>query len=244
MADRSLPTNRTADWCALVFAMVFPSVVTWIYFVWLQPYLPWIQQAAYGTGKIVQFGFPLGWVLWVQRSRIVPHPPGKRGLGWGLITGVAIVAAMMLLYHAWLKPSGLFAVAVDPIRNKVTGFGLDTLWKYAGLGLFYAAAHSFLEEYYWRWFVFGQLRRLIPVPVAVLVSSLGFMAHHVILLSVYFGWGSFASLLFSFAVCVGGVIWAWLYQRSGSLYGPWLSHALVDAGIFIVGYDVVRDLFL
>ena len=30
-------------------------------------------------------------------------------------------------------------------------------------------------------------------------------------------------------------MWAWLYHRSGSLLGPWLGHALVDAAIF-VGY--------
>ena len=243
MVETASPTSRAANWSALLFAMIFPTVVTWVYFVSLRQHPPWIQQAAYGIGKVVQFGFPLVWVLCVQRSRIAPRLPGSQGLGWGLVTGVGIVAAMMLLYHLRLKPQGIFAVAVEPIRNKVTGFGIDRLGEYVALGLFYALAHSFLEEYYWRWFVYGQLRRLTPVPVAAVVSSLGFMAHHVILLSVYFGWWSSASLFFSFSVCVGGVIWAWLYQRSGSLYGPWLSHALVDAGIFLVGYDAVRDLF-
>ena len=31
-----------------------------------------------------------------------------------------------------------------------------------------------------------------------------------------------------------------LYDRSKSLYGPWLSHALVDAAIFVVGYQMVK----
>jgi membrane protease YdiL (CAAX protease family) len=193
--------------------------------------------------NILDPALPLSCLLAGRRLWAALRRPSAKGLGWGLLTGVAIILAMLLLYYAFLKPQGHFDGALGPIRDKVQGFGLDRLWKYAALGLFYALAHSFLEEYYWRWFVFGQLRRLIPPGAAVFVSSLGFMAHHIILLSSFFGWGSFASLFFSFAVFVGGVIWAWLYHRSGSLYGPWLSHALVDAGIFLVGYDVVRDMF-
>ena len=34
---------------------------------------------------------------------------------------------------------------------------------------------------------------------------------------------------------------AWLYHRSRSLFGPWLSHALVDAGIVLVGFEIVKS---
>ena len=44
------------------------------------------------------------------------------------------------------------------------------------------------------------------------------------------------------AVAVGGAFWAWLYQRSGSLAGPWLSHLVADAGIFFVGYQLIGDM--
>ena len=30
-----------------------------------------------------------------------------------------------------------------------------------------------------------------------------------------------------------------LYERYGSLYGPWLSHLLVDCGIMFIGYDLI-----
>ena len=69
------------------------------------------------------------------------------------------------------------------------------------------------------------------------------MLHHILLLAAYFGWFSPATWIFSAAVAVGGAYWAWLYQRSGSLWGPWLSHLVIDAAIFIVGYDLVFGLF-
>ena len=31
-----------------------------------------------------------------------------------------------------------------------------------------------------------------------------------------------------------------MYRRSESLLAPWLSHALVDTGIMLIGYDLLR----
>jgi membrane protease YdiL (CAAX protease family) len=42
-------------------------------------------------------------------------------------------------------------------------------------------------------------------------------------------------------IAIGGAAWAWVYDRSKSLYGPWLSHLIVDAAIFWIGFDLVRD---
>lgn len=44
--------------------------------------------------------------------------------------------------------------------------------------------------------------------------------------------------MLTLAVAVGGAFWAWLYHRSGSLLGPWISHMLVDAAIFGVSYQL------
>jgi membrane protease YdiL (CAAX protease family) len=245
MTDSPTSTSRRADVCAVLFGLTFPTLVTWVYFVWLKESAPSQQQIAYGAGKVLQFGFPLVWVLAVQRRPLGLTRPNPRGLGMGVVFGMLVLAAMLILYHTWLKPTGYLdahSSAGKEIYGKVAGFGIDTVWKYAGLGAFYALFHSLLEEYYWRWFVFGQLRRLVSLPAAIVVSSLGFMAHHVIVLGAYFGGFSLATVVFSLAVAVGGAVWAWLYQKSESLWAPWLSHLVVDAAIFIVGYDLVRQM--
>jgi membrane protease YdiL (CAAX protease family) len=150
---------------------------------------------------------------------------------------------MLGLYHGVFKPAGWLDQANGAIREKVVGLELDTVWKYAAVGFFYALCHSLMEEYYWRWFVFGRLRQVRGFAAAVGISSLGFMAHHVILLATFFGWASPWAYLFSISVALGGAFWAWLYERDGSLYGPWVSHLFVDAAIFLIGYDICRDLF-
>ena len=153
-------------------------------------------------------------------------------VGWGsdLALGLVVLAATWFLYQFVLKPFGSLADANQQVLEKVSGFGVGSIWAYAALAVFYSAIHSGLEEYYWRWFVFGQLRQLTTPGQPIGVSSLGFMAHHVIVLGFYFGWQSPLTYLFSLAVALGGAFWAWLYERTGSLAGPWLSHLLVDAG--------------
>jgi membrane protease YdiL (CAAX protease family) len=178
--------------------------------------------------------------LCLPRSRWFRRNAGTLVLGVGF--GLLVLAAMFGLYQLVWKSNPVLAGASQAIRHKLVGLGLDRLWLYVAVGVFYALCHSALEEYYWRWFVFGQLRSRLQPLSAVAISSLAFMAHHVIVLATYFGWSSPWTYASSLSVAAGGAVWAWLYARSGSLTGPWLSHLVVDAAIFLVGYDLARDL--
>jgi membrane protease YdiL (CAAX protease family) len=231
------------DCLAVGFALLLPTVVTIGYFVLLAGYPAVWQQGAYGVGKAVQFGFPALWVLLVQRRSIAWRLPRRREVLEGGVLGLVILAAMLLLYFVWLKQGMLPAGTVRAVREKAAGIGVASVARFAALGAFYALGHSLLEEYYWRWFVFGQLADLSRPFAAVTISAAGFMAHHVWVLAAYFGWnspaGAFLTAFFSLSVAVGGVLWALLYRRHGALYGVWLSHLLVDAGIFVIGYDLI-----
>jgi membrane protease YdiL (CAAX protease family) len=233
--------ERPIPWSVLGCAMVLPTVVTVLYFVILAGYDPWLQRAAYGTGKAIQFGLPAFWIFAVLRQRPAWRLPDGRGLFSGTVFGLAVLLAMVGLY-AWLKPSGVLDPAMAEIRAKVVDMGLQTPVAYASLGVFYALIHSFLEEYYWRWFVFGGLRTRTTATLAVVVAAVAFMAHHVLVLATFFGWGSPWTWVFSLSVAIGGGVWAWLYERAGTLYGVWLSHLIVDAAIFLVGYDMVSEI--
>ncbi len=242
MSGPSQGVRRWADLAAAVFALVFPALFTWVYFVALRRAPAGLQQTVYAAGKTIQFALPVFWVLAIQRRRPSRSRLSTDGLGEGLLFGLAVFALALVLYQAWLKPVGLFQAVGEQIQAKIVNFGIHGPGAYLVLAAFYSLIHSFLEEYYWRWFVFGQLQSLMPWQAAVGVSSGGFMAHHVILLATFFGWSSPAAYLFSLGVAVGGAYWAWLYHRTRSLYGPWLSHLLVDAAVFAVGYDLVQPL--
>jgi membrane protease YdiL (CAAX protease family) len=239
-----MAVSSRANVVAIVFAIVFPSIVTLAYFVVVVGQPASLQQSTAVIGKVIQFAFPAVWVFFVLREKVSCPCPTRRGIGEGVAFGLLVAGTMLAVALLWLKPVGFFDGPSEAIRAKIQDLGLNTLPKYAAAGLFYSLCHSLMEEYYWRWFVFGRLRNFVSLPAAIAISSLGFMAHHVIVLAVFFGWTSPATYLFSAAVASGGAVWAWLYQRSESLYGPWLSHLLVDAAIFTIGYNLARDLFI
>ena len=238
---------------ALIFAISFPTLVTLVYFKWLSDSPGTAQTMAAGIGKFLQFAFPVVWVWIFFRYRIgrigrnrarSAAKEGKEGVAssipnwlWAVGFGVDVCLVMGIAWW-FLSGSDQLATMTDKAQDKVTGFQITQVWQFALLGLFYALVHSFLEEYYWRWFVYDMLKRFVSVPLANLISSLGFMAHHVILLNYYLGW-SWMTFLCSAGVAIGGMYWAWLYEKSKTLLWPWISHMIVDAGIFLLGYFLI-----
>jgi membrane protease YdiL (CAAX protease family) len=234
---------------ALVFVHLFPLAMSWLYLVAFrrsagnEPQTGIIIAVAFATAKLVQFSFPALYVFTFERDKLRLVRPSLHGMlvagGFGL--GVAI--AILGLFFGVLRHTPWFADAPAKIYRLVDDLhsaGHIRFWLLCAL---FAIGHSLLEEYYWRWFAFGWLRRYTPVGIAIAVSSLGFMAHHVVLLDFYFP-GRFWTLVVPFSLCVatGGAVWAWIYQRTGTLYAPWLSHALIDWALFVVGYAMVAPL--
>jgi uncharacterized protein len=240
--ESKLSNHLTRDWLAVLFALVLPTVVTLAYFVLAGSFSPSVQQATYGIAKTFQFLFPVLCVALVQREKLRFVPVNATGVSLGLVFGLTVSAAMLALYHWGLKEASFFTVAAGEMQEKITDMDLGSPAMFIGVGVFYSLVHSFLEEYYWRWFVFGQLSRLTRLGPAIVVSSLGFMAHHVLVIGTFFGFFSPITWIFSLCVAIGGAVWAWLYHRSGSLLGPWLSHLLVDAAIFVAGYEIAGPL--
>jgi membrane protease YdiL (CAAX protease family) len=233
--------------------MVFPTVMAWLYFVVVAtgnqapgsspPRGPNLAlQVAFAAGKFVQFGFPLVFLWFFDRGWLKPAAPNFRGLLFGLGFGLLVSAGIVLLYFLWLDRVLAAVHAPEKVRAKVAEFGLDSPAGYLLLAGFISLIHSALEEYYWRWFVFGRLRRHVPVGLAVALASLAFMGHHVVVLAVYMPGGTaFLTLVVPLAlgVGVGGAVWCWLYHRTGSIYSAWVSHLLIDASIMAVGYVMV-----
>lgn len=233
------PKFSKGDLAVVLVAMVYPTLATFLYFVWTAGQETGVQQWVYTLCKILQFSFPLFWVFAVQHDKLEIRIGKATALLWGIGFGILAMLVFFLLYHFWFVPSVYFQTTSEAIQQKVLSFGVDRLWKYLAMGAFYSVIHSLLEEYYWRWFVFGQLRRFTPLKLAIVISSVAFTAHHIILLQTFLGW-SWPVLLISLFIAVGGIFWAWLYNKSGSLLGPWLSHLLVDVSIFLIGFLLAK----
>jgi membrane protease YdiL (CAAX protease family) len=232
------------EWLALTFAMVFPTAIALTYFLALTGSASGdgnpAMQAAYGGGKIVQFLFPVVYLA-VIGSGLKVRRPHFAGLFWGLAFGLLTAGLILGIYTSELSRLFLTPSTRDLVRQKVTAMaGGATPLRYLALATFLSVAHSLLEEYYWRWFVFGRLRNLMPAFAAAILSSIAFMGHHVVVLDVYLPnrfWT--ATVPLSLGIAAGGGVWCWLFHKTGSVYSPWLSHMIVDAAIMAVGYELL-----
>jgi CAAX protease family protein len=239
--DPTPAPNRKLVWFGAIFALVYPTLMTWFYFVYSTRFPTNMQQAVYLTGKGIQFVFPLVWVWAVLREPLIQNRPSARGVPLAILFSATVVGSSWFVFNSYLRTTSVFADAAPQIQKRLAMLGIDTVGKYVLLGVFYSLFHSLLEEYFWRWFAFGQLRRVVRLWPAILLSALAFMGHHVVVLGRFFQNEMWVGLLLSSAVTVGGAFWAWLYDRTGSLLGPWIGHLMIDAGIFWVGYELIGD---
>jgi len=237
------PHHPRLAWTGVVIAFLLPLVVTFVYFVLGPRFEDSIRQTMYVVMKGLEFGFPVVWLRAVEREPLRLWRPTWAGIGLGVVFGLAVAVAGWVLYVGLLRGMPFFTESVVIMRERLQAFGVDSPWKYVLLAAFYSLIHSLLEEYYFRWFLFGRLRRLLSLWPAILISAAGFTLHHVVILGTYFEWSPLPTAFFSLCVAVGGIFWAWLYDRSGSIAGPCVSHLLVDAGIFLVGFDMLRGLW-
>jgi membrane protease YdiL (CAAX protease family) len=225
-------------WSALVFALIFPTAISWAEDLAPAEDGTHLPAIIYGGGKVVQFAFPLI-CLWLFGGRPRRPTSGRRGYGLAAGFGLVVAAGILGLYYGWLRDTVFFARAAGRIQDRLSAFGLNSPAGFALFAFLIAVIHSFLEEYYWRWFVFGWLEGAGSLGWAVALSSLGFMVPHYFALVVFLG-NDWAAAIGIFTLCVGagGVVWAWLFHRTGSLAAVWGSHFVVDAGLFVVGYDL------
>ncbi len=231
------PPGKLTNWLAIGPALVVPCIGSLFYFVWFNDSPP--GQFAYVITKSFTLLWPLIGVFLILRLRRADLLSGRSIVDHlktgplGVLLGLAIVGLMFLLMRT---PLGAEVLAgATSVREKARGLGFDK--HYVPFALFISLVHSGIEEYYWRWFVYGHLRKILALPAAHLLAALAFSAHHLVVTSQFFSFG--LALFLSAAVGVGGLIWSLLYQRQGSLFAPWICHVIVDLGIMAIGHRLI-----
>ena len=215
--------------------MLVPFLGSLIYFVAYSGE-PWAR-ATYTLVKLYTVAWPVLATAFVLREPI-PRPDLRAARHWravplGLLFGGLVFGATLALSASPLGDS--LAGFAEQVRLKVGQLGV--LEHYLAFSLFLAFVHSAIEEYYWRWFVYGTLKRLCSRRPAAVLASLAFASHHMVILSQYFS--AIWTVALSLMVAVGGYVWCLMVERQRTLMGAWLSHVLVDLAILWVGYRLL-----
>ena len=223
--------SKTSAWVALFLIVPAPTLAVLLgqERIALPGY--WGQVLFLLVGKVWFFGLPAAWHLLVDRQPVSWSPARRGGWVFGAVSGLAIAAvifgAYFLVAKSWIDPEDVKAAA------KKSSF--DQLAVYIGLAVYWITLNSALEEYCWRWFVFSRFQRVLPggAWVAAVASAVCFTLHHTV--AMWPQLGALATMIASVGVCIGGLIWSWCYKRYASLWPAYLSHAIVDVPIFVIG---------
>jgi len=218
-------------------ASCIPFIASLFYFVLFKDSS--FAQATYAGTKIFTLSWPALIYIFVLKKDFPKFSLKSNHNEYileGIFSGLAVAILTVVLANTLF--SEMLKDATPHINSKVNALGIKE--NFILFAAFISIVHSLIEEYYWRWFVYGAFRKISSNSyLPHLLAALAFTAHHIIVVSQYFSFGLAA--LLSLAVFIGGLLWSWMYSRHKSLLAAWISHAIVDIGVMYVGYQIINS---
>lgn len=156
----------------------------------------------------------------------------KKSFGLAVAMGAGVFAVILGGYFAL---RGVFDFS-GIVTSLTDGAGVGR-HNFIFVAIYIALVNSFLEEFFFRGFAFLTLRRCASRPFAYIFSAAAFSLYHVAMMIGWFGLGLW--LLVMLGLAVGGVIFNYFNERSGTVYPSWLVHMCANLAINIIGIILI-----
>ncbi len=155
--------------------------------------------------------------------------PKKKGFLLAVALGVGIYLVIL---------SGYFMVSpffdFSQIAGALTTNAGVTKENFLYVSLYISFANSFLEEFFFRGFIFTNLKQLSGKRLAYIFSAAAFSLYHV---AMMIGWFSpILFLLVMVGLAAGGIIFNWLNEKLDTIYCSWLTHMFANFAINTIGF--------
>jgi membrane protease YdiL (CAAX protease family) len=177
------------------------------------------------------------WVLWRYGKRLAPNSfaaffpavPG-RVLVAALASGVAVMAIELGVETGIKQGLGIAL----PVSVSEAAINPKTWTQFAVVLVCFAAIVPLFEEVLFRGFLFGWLKRVLPLWPAILVSAAVFAGVH----GLYATRGGFSGWFGTAEIFGIGIVLAWWANRAASLRPAYAIHATINAVSFALGFFV------
>ncbi|WP_044022366.1 CPBP family intramembrane glutamic endopeptidase [Bacillus sp. SG-1] len=148
-----------------------------------------------------------------------------------VLLGTASGLAFLLIIFA--SVSFLFSSIIE---LEIIGLLLEE-WNFNGKMVWGLIAvliilNPYLEENYWRNFIFEELKVSMSPAMAIITSSFFYSFYHILSMVELFNWPF--NVLAVIPVFIAGLVWGLFKHKSGSLAAPVVSHILADTGIMMI----------
>ena len=210
----------------LIIAMLMPWLWVGLGLVLIKDYrLTILLYELFGCGLMVLLSRPKQMALFPLRV------PFSRILVSAAIVGIVILGVF--------KGTGGFGMDWDYFYRQAQATHLAINGHFWFFAAYIILLNPLFEEAFWRGAIYREWKEIIGVLPANLVSSFFFGAWHWVVLQHYCQpiW----ALFLTFWVMVGGVIFAYTYEKTGTLGAPALLHGLgADLPMVFVVYDCIQ----
>jgi len=146
----------------------------------------------------------------------------------GLILGLVSFAVIMVAYFILREYIDFNSIAQElQSKSKITPS------NFTFIGLYIIFGNSFLEEFFFRGFIFLNLFNMGHKKLAYIFSSVLFGVYHVAIFKTWFN--PFLIGLALLGLISVGIIFNWLDTKTENFINSWIVHILADSAIIIIG---------
>ncbi|MBQ7874986.1 MAG: CPBP family intramembrane metalloprotease [Oscillospiraceae bacterium] len=153
----------------------------------------------------------------------------KNGFGKSLLLGIGIYA---LITGGYLLLSDVFDFSM--IAGSLSENAGVTKENFLFVSLYISFINSLLEEFFFRGFLFMNLRKTLDRKTAHIISAGAFSLYHTAMMLGWFNLPLFVLMLVG--LFAGGIIFNLLNEKQGSIYTSWFVHMFANFAINTVGF--------
>lgn len=184
--------------------------------------------------KIILFtAIPLIYMRFVRKSAVRNKGLSLQQLKLGAILGLI---AFTVIIIAYLATRGI--IDYNDIVNQLQDKSNITPSNFIAVGLYITFGNSFLEEFFFRGFIFLNLYNLKDRRLGYVFSSLLFAIYHIGIFRTWFNVWLIALALIG--LMVTALVLNWLNTKSQSFINSWIVHILADSAIIIIGMRLFK----
>ena len=157
----------------------------------------------------------------------------KKGFATALLLGLPLYGLILGGYFLLRNFIDFSGIAGNLTQN--AGVTKD---NFLFVSLYISFANSLLEEFFFRGFLFSNLKRHSTRRFAYLFSALAFALYHVAMMVGWFDW--WLNLLVIAGLALGGMIFNRLNEKQDCIYVSWLVHMFANFAINTIGFILLK----
>jgi uncharacterized protein len=155
----------------------------------------------------------------------------KGKLKVGFLSGMLFFVIVISAYYVVQGEIDLNSIA-EELQTKLNVTPMNFIF----IALYITFGNSFLEEFFFRGFIFMNLYGMNSKRTAYVYSSMLFGLYHIAIFKTWFSLP--ITLLALFGLISVGFLFNWMDTKSENFLNSWIAHVFADTAVMIIGFKM------